>query len=364
MMASGERVRAFSAIAGRCSKKLALISLTMFLFLSSAVEAAEIQPGGRLDIVGEILTSSDMIPQWCYETDPSLVFVEGRSLYRANLSGQKTLLQMVDAPIDDLTLRCSSDGKIIFFLSAQHEFAYIIQDGVESKYELRKDFTDISVRYGSLMSPDGSAFVLGVMRLVRGPDALAEKRVLDLNSGDIFWMKEYVVHPPKTTSSIRSQELYVFERRHGNADDGDRKRTTLRSDVLVDNIEQCSPRKYVITSWLQEDNRSAEMFTLDRPNARVRLLPGRVQGELNASAGGCLLPLMREDRGATTATDLLLLAGDSMRTFKLPAATYFSSRFYLSKDLKYVMTYVPPPGSPSEQIPGRIVVLQIIPLVK
>jgi hypothetical protein len=99
-----------------------------------------------------------------------------RELYRMNLAGEKSALRTLDRPIDGGTLRCSSDGGVIFYLNVDHHVAHIIQDGVGSEYALSEAFTNQHLRFGSLMSPDGSAFAIDVDHLVNYPSGSGKYR--------------------------------------------------------------------------------------------------------------------------------------------------------------------------------------------
>ena len=345
----------------KCTVVVILVAALAISLCWAAVAGAEekvVHAGsarGELSVINEIPVSADVDPQWCYGTDPAFIFVEGRSLYKANLQGEKILVSELSKPIDDLTLRCSLDGRTISFLSAQHEFAYIIENGDLSEYSLLDDFKKINVRYGSLMSPEGSAFVLGVDRLTRGIDILKQKKIYAFDSGEIFWTDKYIIHGSKNNS-------FVFENRQnaGSARADRAPEINFKRGVLLDNIERCGKDVYVTAFSDEADTQFAEMFTDEHPNSRTRLTSKKLIGRLNSGGKDCLLSVMFLDKyGWESADGLLLLADGSQKYFDLRWSGYRSDRFRLSKDSRFVLTYQM--FWPRKELPGRVVVLQVIP---
>jgi hypothetical protein len=112
-----------------------------------------------VQMVNRMPIPHDVIPKWCYEKTPEFIYFDQRSLMRTGLDGAGVKLAELDRPADARSLVCSPDGKTILFLSAQQERAYIYDDGRFAEYVLPSPLK-WSVRFGSLMSPDGSTFAL------------------------------------------------------------------------------------------------------------------------------------------------------------------------------------------------------------
>jgi hypothetical protein len=140
------------AFASRVAIGAGIVCLAAFGASSAPRSSQDIATqNGRMVAVGASPLVKDVIPRWCYNSDPEYIFLHGRAFFKGTLTGELTKLAEFDRPGDSLSLRCSVDGRTKFFLSAQRERAYVFEDEAFGEYELSPQAATKSLRYGSLM---------------------------------------------------------------------------------------------------------------------------------------------------------------------------------------------------------------------
>jgi hypothetical protein len=235
----------------------ALLMLVAFLAAPDSASAQRRpldKDGERLSVTAlkEKDAPQDTKAIWCYDIEPMFIFLQRDALVISDLEFNMRTLANLDRASDVTSLVCSEDGKVISFLSASHDRLYIYQNDHLSIYELAASPLT-KIRFGSLMSPDGSTFAVpGNVRHVNGPQSLQTKRVVRVSSADVFWISEhFIVRTKGDEFSIRSFRSL-------------QQTATWRSlpNTLADGFYACGERSVFLLESDDADDRSLWEVTL------------------------------------------------------------------------------------------------------
>jgi hypothetical protein len=307
----------------------------------------------RLAPMKEILVPRHVRPKWCYDTSPEFVFIEGRTLFRGGVDGEIKKIAEFDRPGDNASLVCSTNGKTIFVLSAQHDRAYVFDDQIFGEYQLNSQAVSVHLRYGSLMSPDGSVFFIEPAKFLRGSDVLKTRRSIDLRTADVFWSAKYALLRAENNSFVVRnisdlKQVGIFR---------------FPTNVVVDSIEECGSNSFLAVFTDAQDNRAAETFSMSEPRVRTPVARGEIIGTINASNANCVLSVAKADARDIYLMQKLLIIGQSPPLIlDVSDQQYTSDIFAISKDAKFVASYQEPHQEKvtKGRVPGRIHTWQIV----
>jgi hypothetical protein len=308
-------------------------------------------------IISRFETTSDLpLPRWCYDSVPAFIVAQGRSLLRVNTEG--AILQRIDLdyPIAERTLSCSRDGRTISFLNAKEDRIAIVDRRLNARsvYALDEDNL-LHVRYGSLMSPDGSMFALpGEPALVSGPDILREKVTLRVDNPDVFWTKDLLFARQGRTKSMRLYRLPTFS---------DTGLIEFPAKWLINSIYDCSGMYYVSYIDDENDQQYLQQFNLGplragKANIELKTKYGEL-GEAQKDYDTCSISIAQErPNGIYGASKVILLSNKVQIQVTTSKLALSATPFAASKDMSFLLTGQPPVLA-GRHNPGNVLVLQI-----
>ena len=302
-------------------------------------------------LLGEKDIPRDTQPRWCYEGEPKFLFLQGSSLIGSDIQFNTAVLANFDRPADIVSLQCSDDGKVISFMSARHDRLYIYQNDRLSTYELAPPPLG-NIRYGSLMSPDGSIFaVLGNLTHLTGPKILEMKRIVRVDSFDVFWTKDYLFSRSASSNfSIKSlpslQQSTIWKQ---------------STNALIDGIYECGDRALFMLQSDRADNKGLTNVNVTSGSA-VKVTKGSTKidnvGAVESGQSGCLLSTIKDNEIKVSIVDqLILLHGSKTKKADLAAFMFLNHRFSLSKQMEYVVSFQS--NLMKQRSGGRIVILGV-----
>lgn len=282
-----------------------------------------------VQLVNRTPVPHDVIPKWCYEKTPEFIYFDQRSLLRTRLDGGSVKLAEFDRPADNSSLVCSTDGKTILFLSAQQERAYIYDGGRFAEYVLPSPLK-WSVRFGSLMSPDGSTVALpSDLQHVQGPDLIKSKRLVNVSNPDVFWTDRYVFH--RDRGNLFSV-LSFSELKHVS--------TIAFDDRLIDGIYECGRDAYVLLYSDNYDNRYLTRLETGSFQPGEILINSDNIGSVDAVANVCLVGVAKVSEIGLSITGQLVLLSGSIRKSADVSRLQFANKFFsLSKNREYLVSF-------------------------
>jgi hypothetical protein len=312
--------------------------------------------------IGAISTSASIIykfetrglplPRWCYDSAPTIIISRDQALLKIDIQG--TLVQRFDLayPIANRTLSCSRDGRTISFLNARQDRLVILDESLRTRSEYALRSGDLfSVRYGALMSPDGDAFALpSEPVLVYGRDILREKRVVRVDSGDVFWTKSLLFTRVGRTKSFRTYRLPDFS---------EAEPVEFPAAWLLNGIFDCSGRYYV--SYLEEDEQYFQRFELSQKGTLKIDSTSRYSavGEAQKDYDACSVSIGTKHADGTYKASEIVVLGDTVRMrVAVPDLGLAPTSFAASKDLRVLLSGQPPLPLGSQNS-ANLIVLQI-----
>jgi hypothetical protein len=334
----------------------ALLMLVAFLAAPDSASAQRRpldKDGERLSVTAlkEKDAPQDTKAIWCYDIEPMFIFLQRDALVISDLEFNMRTLANLDRASDVTSLVCSEDGKVISFLSASHDRLYIYQNDHLSIYELAASPLT-KIRFGSLMSPDGSTFAVpGNVRHVNGPQSLQTKRVVRVSSADVFWISEhFIVRTKGDEFSIRSFRSL-------------QQTATWRSlpNTLADGFYACGERSVFLLESDDADDRSLWEVTLrsDRSGGveKGKKIIANV-GTIESSKGSCVVSTAKENElGVSVVDRIVLLRGRSASQIAVDSLILLNDAFSISKDATYLVTFQS--NVMQQRGGGRIIIMKI-----
>lgn len=305
---------------------------------------------GSVTIISQIRANST-VPKWCYGSEPAFVFAQGRSLVRADASGNVIERLDLSDSISLRTLSCSRDGRTISLLTGFDKRLVVIDTNTREKSVY--SFVDANlagIRYGSFMSPDGNTLTLpGQPVLLSGSDLLRDKRVIRVDSGDVFWTKDLVFTREGASRRFRVRRL---------SDLGDVETIELRHGDMFDGIYQCSDTLYVAYTLEKMDQRFLEPIPDRQQSQKSGVKFDRV-GDVEQGENACTVSFEYETKDKLhEVKSVMVLQDRGSWTKDLSGFNFRRFSFAASKDHKLLLTWQPATPSGSHDTAG-IVVLRI-----
>lgn len=308
------------------------------------------------NVIAEVPIDKVTHPTWCYRRDPAIAFGQGRSLFLSDITGR--IIRRTEVAYTIRAVFCSVDAKIIYAISPKtdHLTIYDAETGEQSEYSLappRLFFQGPN----SLMSPDGSAFVLPSRPvLLSGPDILSKKTIIETDKPNAYWTKNVLFMPDIERNSYRLRRVGDF------ADLGLLKRAP---DRVVQGIFGCGG-SYFVLYWVDERQQRL-LVRIDDKRLRGKATREATReydnvGVVDQFSGTCTISFLRDVSSVAEVESALLLRDDTQELVDLHDGKFLAYWLSGSKDGRLLLgkKFLPQPGAPATgDTPSHIVVVRI-----